>query len=193
MAKWHWKLVPIFWEILGQPVFKGFAKLFVPFGPPIPFLIIYPKVVIPNRRNVFISSVQLLSHVQLFVTPWTAEHQASLSISNSQSFAQTLVHQVGDAIQPSHLLSSPSPPAFNLSQHQGLFNESVLCIRWPKYSVSVLPMNIQDWFSLGWTGWISLLSKGLSKSLWGDGGGWDTQLYHSVTYNVKKWKTPSVH
>ena len=90
MAKWHWKLVPIFWELLGQPVFKGFAKLFVPFGPLIPSLIIYPKVVIPNRRNVFISSVQLLSHVQLFVTPWTAEHQASMSITNSQSLLKLL-------------------------------------------------------------------------------------------------------
>ena len=46
---------------------------------------------------------------------------------------QTHVHQVGDAIQPSHPLSSPSPPALNLSQHQGLSNESALCIRWPKH------------------------------------------------------------
>ena len=48
-------------------------------------------------------------------------------------FTQTHVHRVGDAIQPSHFLWSPSPPAFNLSQHQGLLNESVLHIRWPKY------------------------------------------------------------
>ena len=48
-------------------------------------------------------------------------------------FAQTPVHRVGDAIQPSHPLSSPSPPALNLSQHQGLSSESVLRIRWPKY------------------------------------------------------------
>ena len=47
--------------------------------------------------------------------------------------AQTRVHQVGDPIQPSHPLLSPSPPAFNLSQHQGLFHKSVLHIRWPKY------------------------------------------------------------
>ena len=48
--------------------------------------------------------------------------------------SQPHVHQVGDAIQPSHPLSSPSPPAFSLSQHQGLFfNESVLRTRWPKY------------------------------------------------------------
>ena len=48
-------------------------------------------------------------------------------------FAQTHVHWVSDAIQPSHLLSAPSPPAFNLAQHQGLSNKSVLRIRWPKY------------------------------------------------------------
>ena len=49
-------------------------------------------------------------------------------------FTQTYVHSVSDAIQPSHPLLSPSPPAFNLSQHQGHFsNESALCIRWPKY------------------------------------------------------------
>ena len=63
------------------------------------------------------SSVQLLSRVWLFMTPWTAARQASLSISNSW----THVHQVSDAIQPSHPLSYPSPPALNLSQHQGLF------------------------------------------------------------------------
>ena len=48
-------------------------------------------------------------------------------------FAQPHVHWVDKAIQPSHLLSSPSPPAFNLSQHQGLSNESALHIRWPNY------------------------------------------------------------
>ena len=46
---------------------------------------------------------------------------------------QTHVRWVSDAIQPSHPLLSPSPPALNLSQHQGLFNESALFIRWPKY------------------------------------------------------------
>ena len=67
-----------------------------------------------------LSSIQLLSCVQLFVTPWTTARQASLSITNSQ-LAQTHVHWVSDAIQPSHPLSSHSLPAFNLSQHQGLF------------------------------------------------------------------------
>ena len=80
---------------------------------------------------------------------------------------QTHVHQVGDAIQPSHPWSSPSPPAFNLSQHQGPF-------KWVSSShggqsigvsasASVLPMNIQNWFPLGWAGWISLQSKGFSR------------------------------
>ena len=67
------------------------------------------------------SSIQLLSHVQFFATPWTIAHQASLSITNSQSLLKLMSCDVGDAIQPSHPLSSPSSPAFNLSQHQGLF------------------------------------------------------------------------
>ena len=82
--------------------------------------------------------------------------------------AQTHVHRVSDAIQPSHSLSSPSSPVFNLSHHQGFFsNELVLCIRLPKCwtsaSASALLMNIQDCFPLGFTGLISLMSKGLSR------------------------------
>ena len=61
------------------------------------------------------------SRVQLVATPWTAAHQASLPVHHQlPEFAQTHVHRVGDGIQPSHPLSSASP-AFNLSQHQGLF------------------------------------------------------------------------
>ena len=77
-------------------------------------------------------------------------------------FEQTHVHWVGDAIQPSHPLSPPSPPAFNLSQHQGLFQLGGQGIE-ASASASILPMYIQDWFPLGWTGWISLQSKGLSR------------------------------
>ena len=68
-----------------------------------------------------ISSVQSLSPVWLFATPWIAAHQASLSHHQLPEFTLTHVHQVGEAIQPSHLLLSPSPPAPNLSQHQNLF------------------------------------------------------------------------
>ena len=64
----------------------------------------------------------MLSCVQLFAAPWTAAHQASLSFTISWSFLKNiLVHWVNDAIHPSHPLSPPSPFAFNLSQHQGLF------------------------------------------------------------------------
>ena len=72
---------------------------------------------------------------------------------------RTCVHRVGDAIQPSHPLLFPSPPAFNLSQHQGLSHESVLCIRWLEYwsfSFNISPSNELsglisfriDWFDL---------------------------------------------
>ena len=93
---------------------------------------------------------------------------------------QTPVHWVGDAIQPSHHLSSSSPPALNLSQHQGLFKwvssshqgakvlEFFFCLfvcfsTGVSASTSGLPRNTQDWSPLGWTGWISLQSKGLSR------------------------------
>ena len=80
-------------------------------------------------------------------------------------FTQTHVHWVCDAIQPSHPLSFPSPPPFNLSQHLGLFQwvSSLHQVAKGLKFASVLPMNIQDRFPLGWTGWISLLSKGLSR------------------------------
>ena len=71
--------------------------------------------------SVQFSSVHLLSHVQLFATPWIAARQASLSITNSWSSLRLNVHRVSDAIQPSHPLLSPFPPAPNPSQHQSLF------------------------------------------------------------------------
>ena len=76
-------------------------------------------------------AVQLFSCVQLFVTPWTAAHQASLSFTNSWSLLKH-VHQVTDAIQPSHHLSPPSP-AFNLSIIRVFSNELALGIRLPEY------------------------------------------------------------
>ena len=82
--------------------------------------------------------------------------------------AQTHAHWVGDAIQPSHPLLSPSLPAFNLSQHQGSFQMSQFFISGGQSigisaSASVLPMSIQDWFPLGLTDFIFLQSKGLSR------------------------------
>ena len=81
---------------------------------------------------------------------------------------QTHVHRVGDAIQPSHPLSSLSPPAPQSLPASRSFLMSQL-FAWGSQSIgisasaSVLPMNTQDWSSLGWTGWISLQSKGLSR------------------------------
>ena len=81
--------------------------------------------------------------------------------------AQSHVHWVSDTIQPLHSLSSPSPPSFSLSQHQGLFqwvSSSHQVTKYWSFNFSImLPMNIQDWFPLRWTGWISLQSKGLSR------------------------------
>ena len=85
--------------------------------------------------------------------------------------AQTHVHWIGDAIQPSHPQSSPSPPAFKLSQQQCPFQMSHFFLtRWEvghnigaSSLASVLPMNIQGLFPLGLTDLTSLLSKGLSR------------------------------
>ena len=76
----------------------------------------YSKVII----WIILSSVQSLSHVRLFVTPWTAICQASLPITNSWSLPKLLSIEL---VMPSNhfILPSPSPPALNLSQHQGLF------------------------------------------------------------------------
>ena len=104
----------------------------------------------------------------LFVTPWTAERQASLSHCLPE-FAQTHVHWVDDVIQPpyplSPLLLLPSIfPSIRVSS-----NESTLCIRWPRTGASasapVHIKNIQGWLLLWLTGWISLLSKELSSLL----------------------------
>ena len=92
-------------------------------------------------------------------TPWTAAHQASLSITNSQSSLKLMSIE---SVMPSNhfILCHPLllPPSIFPSTRV-FSNESVLCIRWPEYWMplaSVLPMNIQDRFPLGWTGWISL-------------------------------------
>ena len=116
-------------------------------------------------------SVQFRSVAQLCLTlcdPMnrsTPGHPVHLQLLKS---IQTYVHCVGDAIQPSHPLSSPSSPAFNPFPALGSFQMSQLFTSGGQStgvsaSTSVPPMNTQDWFPLGWTGWISLQSKGLSR------------------------------
>ena len=113
--------------------------------------------------------VQLLSHVWLFVTPWTAACQASLSAHHPPDFAQVHVHWIGDAIQPSYPLplSSPLPSIF--PSIRVFSNDLAVHIRWPEYwsfNFSISPSNeCTGLFPLGLTGLISLQSKGFSKNL----------------------------
>ena len=82
---------------------------------------------------------------------------------------QTHVHQVSDALQPSHRLCSPSSPAFNLSQHQGLSIKSALRMRWPKFwsfSFSISPSNEHPRLISFRMDWLDLLAvQGTLKSL----------------------------
>ena len=115
----------------------------------------------------FISSVQSLSLVWLFATPWTAACQASLSITNSQSLIKLMSIE---SVMPSNLSSSvvpfasclqsfPASGCFQMTQFFASGGQNIGV----SASASVFPMNIQDWLPLGWTGWISLQSKGLSR------------------------------
>ena len=115
----------------------------------------------------FLSSVQSLSRVWLFVTPWTAARQASLFITNSQSPPKPMSIK---SVMPSNHLILCHPLLLLLSIFPSIrvfSNESALCIRWPKYwsfSFNISPTNEHpDWSPLVWTGWISLQSKGLSR------------------------------
>ena len=91
-----------------------------------------------------IRSDQISQLCPTLCNPMNCSTQGLLVHHQRPEFTQTHVHRVSDAIQPSHPLSSPSPPAPNPSQHQGFFfsNESTLCRRWPKYwsfSFSIIP------------------------------------------------------
>ena len=111
-------------------------------------------------------TVQLLSHVQLFATPWTTACQASLSITKSWSLLKLMSVMPP---KPSHPLSSPSPPVFNLCKHCVFSNESVIHIRWPKYwsfSFSISPSNGHPGLISFRMDWLDLLSvQGTLKSL----------------------------
>ena len=113
-----------------------------------------------------ISSVQSLSRVQLFATPWSTACQASLSITNSQSLPKLMSIEL---VMPSnHLILCcpllppsifPSIRVFSMSQLFASGGQNIGVFA----SASVLPMNTEDGSPLGWTGWTSLQSKGLSR------------------------------
>ena len=109
--------------------------------------------------------IPVLSHDWLFATPWMAACQASLSIANSWSPPKPM--SIESVMPSSHLILChplllltplPASGSFPMSQLFTWGGQSTGV----SASASVLPMNTQDWFPLGWTGWIFLLSKGLS-------------------------------
>ena len=112
-------------------------------------------------------SAQSLSRVRLFVTPWTTARQASKSITNSQRPPRPM--SIESVMPSNHLILCrplllllsifPSIRSFQMSQLFASGGQSIGV----SASTSVLPMNTQDWSPLGWTGWISLQSKRLSR------------------------------
>ena len=128
--------------------------------------------------NTGINLVRSLSRVRLFATPWTAARQASLSLINSQSLHKLMSIE---SVMPSNLSSQPLKLSSTISSYIIRFSSCLQASPESRSfpmsqffssggqnigvsaSASVLSVNIQDWFPLGWTGWISLQSKGLSR------------------------------
>ena len=144
------------------------------------------------KHHSFTYSVQSLSLVQLFATPWPAALQTSLSITNSRSLPKLM--SIESVMPSNHLILCHSllllPSIF--PSIKVFSNESALCIRWPKYwsfSFSISPpMNTQDW-SLGWTGWISLQSKVLSRVF----SNTTVQKHQSFGTQLSLWSNFHIH
>ena len=131
-------------------------------------MIIYSLVILLFQRKQF-SSVQLLSHVQLFATPWTATGQASLKITNSKSLLKLM--SIESVMPSNHLILCHSllllPSIF--PSIKVFSNDSALCIRWPKYwsfSFSISPSNKYSGLISFRIDWLNLLAvQGTLKSL----------------------------
>ena len=148
-----------------------------------------------------ISSVQLLSYGWLFATPWTTACQASCPspitgvYPNSCPLSQWCHSAILSSVVPfsSCLYSFPSSGSFQMSQFFASGGRSIGI----SASASVLPMNIPDWSSLGWTGWITLPSKGLSRVLQHHSSK-ASILWHSAFFTVQLtsihdyWKSHSL-
>ena len=128
----------------------------------IALVVLFPRLTFFGGND--FSSVQSLSHVWLFATPWTAAHQASLSITKvypkSCPLSQWCHPTISSSVVPfsSCLQSFPASGSFQMSQLFASGGQNIGV----STSTSVLPMKTQDWSPLGWTGWLSLQSKGLS-------------------------------
>ena len=142
--------------------------------------------------DIHFSSVQWLSRVPFFATPWTAACRALLSVTNYWSLLKLM--SVESVIPSNHLiLCHPLillPSAFPSIRVSA--NESVLRIRWPKYcsaSASVLPMNVQDRSPLGRTGLISLKSKGLLRVF----SNTTAQKHQFFSAQLSLWSNSHIH
>ena len=129
----------------------------------------YPPTHVQTRRRTHtLSSVQFSSVVSNSLRPQGLQHARPPCPSPTPGVDWNSCPLSGWCHPTIHALASPSPPAFNLSQREGLF-KWVSAFAWGGQSIGVsasapvLPKNIQDWFPLGLTGWISLQSKGLSR------------------------------
>ena len=139
-----------------------------------------------------LSSVQSLSRVRLFATPWIAAHQASLSITSFWSLFMSieLVMPSNHLILCCSLLLLPSVfPSIRVFS-----NESVLCIRWQKYWNFSFSISLSNEYSglrypLGLTGWISLQSKGLSRVF----SNTTVQKHQFFSAQLSLWSNSHIH
>ena len=136
--------------------------------------------------------VQSLSHVWLFMTPWTVAHQASLSFTISQSFSNSCplnlwCHPIiSFSFAPfSSFQSFPASESFPMSLFFASGGQSIGA----PASISVLPMNTQSWFSLGWSGLISLLSSGLCRVF----SSTTVQKHQFFSAQLSLWSNSHIH
>ena len=142
-----------------------------------------------NSKDITLSSVQLLSHIWFFVTPWTAAPQASLSITNSQSLPKLM--SIESVMTSNHLiLWHPLLPLPSFFPSVGVFsNESVLHIRWPKYwsfSFNISPSHEHPGLFSFRMDWLDLLAvQGTVKSLLQHHSSKVSVLQHSAFFIVQ--------
>ena len=161
--------------------------------------LVYIYIYLPGTGDKHLSYNKFSSVSQLcptLSTPWIAAHQASLSIYQLPEFTQTHAHRVGDAIQPSHPLSSPSPPAPNPSEHQGLFQW--VNSAWGGQSIgvsastSVLPVNTQNWsFRMDWLDLLAV--QGALKSLLQHHSSKASIFWHSAVPTVQQVRITEIY
>ena len=150
------------------------------------------KLTQPLWKNVF-SSVQSLSRVQLFETPWTAACQASLSITNSQVHSNPCPSSrwchptIASSVVPFSSCPQcfPTSGSFQMSQLFASGSQSIGVAA----STLFLPMNTHHWSPLGWTGWISLQSKGLSRVF----SNTTVQTHQFFSAQLSLWSNSHIH